>query len=47
MSLRTRRGGSNHLGVWPVRIGQLELGRGPNDELATRYRAWLNAARAA
>jgi len=33
-----------HLGVWPARIGELELGRRPNDELATRYRAWLNAA---
>ena len=33
-----------HLGVWPSRIGELELGRRPNDELAARYRAWLNAA---
>ncbi len=24
-----------HLGVWPARIGELELGRRPNDELAT------------
>lgn len=35
---------AQHLGVWPARIGELELGRRPNDELATRYRAWLNAA---
>lgn len=33
-----------HLGVWPSRIGELELGRRPNDDLAARYRAWLNAA---
>lgn len=33
-----------HLGVWPARVGELELGRRPNQELATRYRAWLNAA---
>jgi Transposase len=25
------------LGVWPARIGELELGRRPNDELAARY----------
>ncbi|MDC5699376.1 IS110 family transposase [Intrasporangium calvum] len=35
---------AEHLGVWPARIGELELGRRPNEELATRYRAWLNAA---
>jgi transposase len=35
---------AEHLGVWPARIGELELGRRPNDELATRYRAWLAAA---
>jgi transcriptional regulator with XRE-family HTH domain len=35
---------ATHLGVWPARIGELELGRRPNDELAARYRAWLNAA---
>ena len=35
---------ANHLGVWPARIGELELGRRPNDELAARYRAWLQAA---
>jgi len=33
-----------HLGVWPYRIGELEFGRQPNDELAHRYRDWLNAA---
>ena len=35
---------AQHLGVWPARIGELELGRRPNDDLATRYRAWLAAA---
>ena len=35
---------ATHLGVWPARIGELELGRRPNNELATRYRAWLTAA---
>lgn len=35
---------ATQLGVWPARIGELELGRRPNDELAQRYRAWLNAA---
>lgn len=35
---------AQHLGVWPARIGELELGRRPNEELAIRYRAWLNAA---
>lgn len=35
---------ANHLGVWPARVGELELGRRPNDELATRYREWLTAA---
>jgi transposase len=35
---------AEHLGVWPARIGELELGRRPNDELAHRYRQWLNAA---
>lgn len=30
---------AEHLGVWPARISELELGRGPNNELATRYRA--------
>ena len=33
-----------HLAVWPARVGELELGRRPNDELANRYRAWLKAA---
>lgn len=33
-----------HLGVWPARIGELELGRRPNDELAAAYRKWLSAA---
>lgn len=35
---------AKHLGVWPARIGELELGQRPNNELATRYRAWLTAA---
>lgn len=35
---------AQHLGVWPARIGELELGRRPNPELAVRYRKWLNAA---
>ncbi len=35
---------AKHLGVWPARIGELELGRRPNNELADRYRQWLNAA---
>ena len=33
-----------HLGVWPARVGELELGRRPNDDLARRYREWLTAA---
>lgn len=33
-----------HLGVWPARVSELELGRRPNDELAARYRNWLQAA---
>ncbi|MDE0547414.1 transposase [Microbacterium sp. C7(2022)] len=35
---------AQHLGVWPSRIGELELGRRPNDDLAHRYREWLIAA---
>jgi transposase len=35
---------ASHLGVWPARIGELELGRRPNDDLARRYREWLRAA---
>jgi transposase len=35
---------AEHLGVWPARIGELELRSRPDDELATRYRAWPNAA---
>lgn len=33
-----------HLGVWPARVGELELGRRPDHDLATRYRDWLTAA---
>lgn len=32
------------MGVWPARVGELELGRRRNDELAQRYREWLDAA---
>lgn len=35
---------AQHLNVWPARIGELELGQRPNDNLARRYREWLNAA---
>jgi len=33
-----------HLRVWPARIGELELGRRRDDQLADRYREWLTAA---
>jgi transposase len=32
------------LGVWPARVGELELGRRRDDAFADRYRAWLNVA---
>jgi len=32
------------LGVWPARVGELELGRRRDDHFADRYRQWLNAA---
>ena len=32
------------LGVWPARVGELELGRRRDDQFATRYRSWLTAA---
>lgn len=32
------------LGVWPARIGELELGRRRDDPFAERYRNWLTAA---
>jgi hypothetical protein len=35
---------AQHLGVWPSRICELELGRRPNDELAARYHTWPNTA---
>ena len=35
---------AEHLGLWPATVGQLELGRRPNEDLAHRYRSWLNAA---
>lgn len=28
---------ANHLGVWTARMGELELDRRPNGELAARY----------
>lgn len=35
---------AEHLGVWPAHVGELELGRRPNHDLARRYREWLTAA---
>jgi transposase len=35
---------AEHLGVWPARVGELELGRRPNHDLAQRYHEWLSAA---
>ncbi len=35
---------ANHLGVWPTAISELERGIRRNDDLATSYRIWLNAA---
>jgi hypothetical protein len=32
------------LKMWPARVGELELGRWPDDDVAATYRAWLNAA---
>jgi transposase len=32
------------LGVWPARVGELELGRRRDDDFANRYRQWLTAA---
>lgn len=32
------------LGVWPARVGELELGRRRDDDFANRYREWLTAA---
>src|SRR5690606_38124575 len=32
------------LGVWPSRVGELELGRRRDDDFANRYRQWLTAA---
>lgn len=32
------------LGVWPSRVGELELGRRRDDDFAYRYRQWLTAA---
>lgn len=35
---------AENLNVWPARIGELELGRRRDDQLAERYRRWLTAA---
>lgn len=35
---------AGHLGVWPTTISELERGLRRNDDLATTYREWLNAA---
>ena len=35
---------ATQLGVWPARVGELELGRRRDDHFAERYRQWLNAA---
>jgi len=35
---------ATHLGVWPARISELELGRLRNDDLVTAYRNWLTTA---
>jgi transposase len=32
------------LGVWPSRVGELELGRRRDDDFAQRYRQWFTAA---
>lgn len=32
------------MGVWPARVGELELGRRRDDDFADRYRQWLTAA---
>lgn len=32
------------MGVWPARVGELELGRRRDDDFAARYREWLTAA---
>jgi hypothetical protein len=35
---------AQHLGVWPSRIGEPELGHRPNDDLTHRYLEWFIAA---
>jgi transposase len=35
---------AHHLGVWSATISRIERGQQRNDQLATRYRAWLAAA---
>jgi transposase len=35
---------ATHFGTWPARISELERGRCRDDDLAHRYREWLNAA---
>ena len=35
---------AQHLGLWPTTISRLELGKSRDDDLADRYRQWLQAA---
>jgi transposase len=35
---------ADHFGVWPAHISTIERGRRRDDDLTTRYRAWLAAA---
>lgn len=35
---------ADHFGVWPAHISTIERGRRRDDDLAARYRAWLEAA---
>ena len=35
---------AEHFHVWPAKISDLELGKTRDDELATHYRQWLQAA---
>jgi transposase len=35
---------ADHFGVWPAHISTIERGQRRDDDLATRYRAWLQAA---
>jgi transposase len=35
---------ADHFGVWPMHISTIERGKRRDDDLANRYRQWLNAA---